>query len=72
MTRTRTLSYAKALVESIQKKRIADDEVVHHIDGDRLHDVLSNLSVVKRSAHSYSHTMKYAPYRVKCYFVAIL
>lgn len=34
---------------------LADDEVVHHIDGDRLHNDVSNLLLMTRAAHSAHH-----------------
>lgn len=64
--RTKTIPYAKALMEVHLNRRLSYDEVVHHKDGNKLNDTLHNLEVVNRKFHTHDHFMKYHPYSVTC------
>lgn len=43
------------LMEQHLGRELGPDEVVHHIDGDRLNNALSNLAVMTRDEHSRLH-----------------
>lgn|SRR5699024_905728 len=38
---------------------LSDEEIVHHIDGNKLNNRISNLEVMDRSSHSSLHSEKY-------------
>jgi len=46
---------ARELVESLTGQRLKRDEVVHHIDGNRLNNKPSNLCIVSRKEHQMIH-----------------
>lgn len=46
---------SRDMVTAIRGIDLKPDDVVHHIDGDTLKDVIENLSVVLRGVHSSNH-----------------
>ena len=48
----------RALVEEHIGRELTEDEVVHHIDGNKLNNDISNLMVMTKRAHSKLHYMQ--------------
>jgi hypothetical protein len=67
-----TISYPRMLVESYLGVSLADNEDVHHIDGDVSNNDISNLEVVLKSQHVREHSIKYKEdIFVPCYYCGI-
>ncbi len=64
--RTLTLTYARALIECKLNRKLDKNEVVHHLDENKLHDSLDNLAVMARNSHGKQHFDKFIPYKKKC------
>lgn len=45
----------RLVVEAALGRYLSEDEVVHHIDGDKLNNALDNLEVMSRSEHMLHH-----------------
>lgn len=45
----------RIIVEEYLGRNLRDDEVVHHIDGDKRNNSISNLVVVTRAEHARIH-----------------
>lgn len=61
-----TVSYPKYLVEVALNRKLAYDETIDHIDGDISNNKLTNLRIVDRRLHCYSHTYKLQPVTKNC------
>ncbi len=48
----------RVVMEEYLGRKLSDDEVVHHINGDKTDNRIENLQVMTRSAHSLLHRMK--------------
>lgn len=48
----------RAIVEACLGRKLRPDEEVHHIDGDRANNNLSNLAVMSKGEHSRLHRIK--------------
>ena len=59
--RGRMLSEHVLIMERSMGRRIAADECVHHIDGDKSNNNLSNLELLKRGDHSRHHRLAEDP-----------
>lgn len=57
----RTMYRARLVVEQHLGRRLASDEHVHHINGDKLDDQLENLRVMSPSEHSKLHANNRQP-----------
>lgn len=65
----KTISYPKYLMEVKIGRKLKDDEIVHHINGDFTDNSDDNLVVMKRSSHSRHHLKRYiwgVPQEFKC------
>lgn len=51
-------SVHRSLMESAIGRRLANDEVVHHIDHNRSNNVIENLQLMKRSEHASLHAIE--------------
>jgi hypothetical protein len=45
----------RIIVEKHLGRKLSDDEIVHHIDGDGLNNSINNLQIMTRSEHSRHH-----------------
>lgn len=52
----------RVVAETVLKRSLEDDEVVHHIDGDKLNNQPSNLVVLKSASHSKLHASGVSEY----------
>ena len=50
-----SISYARYLMEQHLGRKLTSDEVVHHIDGDKTHDVIENLQLLSKYDHAHHH-----------------
>lgn len=62
----KTVSYPKYIVEKALNRRLNDKEIVHHRDGNKTNNELSNLEVRLRGEHSSKHANKLKPKRFTC------
>jgi hypothetical protein len=53
------------VAEGILGRQLREDEIVHHIDGDKLNNDPGNLMVLRRADHSRAHTTIDNPNRLK-------
>lgn len=53
--KNKRMPYHRYIMEQVLGRTLSRDEVVHHIDGDRTNNDLSNLVVMSRSEHSKLH-----------------
>lgn len=51
-------SYARYLMEQHLGRELKADEDVHHIDGDKTHDIIDNLEIKDRIKHRREHQVK--------------
>ena len=61
----RSIDEHRLVMEEYLGRRLKFDEVVHHIDGDRYNNDISNLKLCSRKEHSVIHNQKY-PLTKKC------
>lgn len=52
----------RLIMEQHLGRKLTDEEVVHHKDGNRQHNEISNLEVMTRSLHSFHHATKVLVY----------
>ncbi len=45
----------RRVVEQALRRRLTTTEIVHHLDGNKLNNVLSNLEVTTQGIHAHSH-----------------
>lgn len=60
------VSYPRYLMEQHLGRKLADDEEVHHKDGDPLNNELDNLEIKNGSEHRREHKTKYHDTVFKC------
>lgn len=56
----RTRSH-RSLVEDFLGRKLSKEEIIHHIDGDKLNNSITNLRIVSRSEHAKIHSTKNNP-----------
>ena len=61
-----TKSYPRFIMENHLGRKLNDDEDVHHIDGDKTNNDISNLEIVKHGEHQRQHSTKYINTEVEC------
>lgn len=49
------IPYARAIVESVLKRELKSDELVHHVNGNSMDDRKCNLLVCDQSYHNWLH-----------------
>jgi len=54
-----SISYPRIIMEKVLGRKLRDDEVVHHKDGNPMNNDPSNLITKTRSEHSRDHQQKY-------------
>ena len=54
----KTISYPRFLIETKLGRKLKEDEIVHHKDGDKSNNNLSNLKIIERSKHSSKHAVE--------------
>lgn len=59
-------SYPRIIMEKELGRELESYEEVHHIDGDKTNNKLSNLKVINRTDHRKYHATKYQNKIVKC------
>lgn len=63
----RTISFARYLMEMHLRRKLLDNEDVHHIDEDKTNDSLTNLEVLTKDEHVDAHHVgRKDTYTVKC------
>lgn len=62
----KTVSYPRLLMENKLGRKLLPDEDVHHIDGNKLNNDLSNLQIKIHSQHVREHAQKYFDKIAKC------
>lgn len=60
------ISYPKLIMEGYLGRKLLDDEVVHHINGNPLDNDISNLQVLTKSEHAKLHNTVYHDKEVIC------
>lgn len=48
----------RIIIESFIGRPLSEDEIIHHIDGDKKNNDISNLAIVSRSEHAKIHSRK--------------
>ena len=59
ISRTETRDEQRIVMERFLGRRLSSDEVVHHVDGNRANNALSNLQVLSRKDHLNLHRPDY-------------
>jgi hypothetical protein len=57
--------YARVVVENALGRALRENEIVHHINGDKADDRLENLSVLDRAAHMAAHREELEQHRAR-------
>jgi len=60
------ISYPKLIMEEYLGRKLLDDEVVHHINGNPLDNDISNLQVLTKSEHAKLHNTVYHDKEAVC------
>lgn len=60
------ISYPRIVVEEHLKRKLNDDEIVHHIDENPENNNIDNLMVLTRKEHGKLHMQKYFDKEVIC------
>jgi hypothetical protein len=55
----KTISYARYLMECHLNRYLLETEDVHHIDENKLNDVIENFEIIEHQDHCQEHSIKY-------------
>ena len=55
-------------IEKYLKRKLKISEIVHHIDGNKMNNNISNLSILTRRNHAILHTLKNNKFGINSYF----
>lgn len=60
------VSYPRVIMEKELNRKLTEDEIVHHIDGNPENNEVSNLQVMTLKEHSRMHKTKYHDIVIPC------